>query len=469
MAALGSGDMRKTASAGPYAGKSRSDIFQLKIKDKKDFVLGVSSTGVKVVGVTYDVTRKLFSYYLKGDRDKTIKQVAYTKVFKDSDFGGGAGSGGGASDTAYTESLQCFYCAYVFNVAKKPVTFVTNDQLNKTERFAYTDKSLKECLIKGPSDWIETDVYIKTANKLWSKFGPRTSGAVYFHRGSTFMNDLYKTKNQTHAIDRKSDSPQAPGSFSNDKWNPGDIWMTTLPSNSRPLIDNADSWGELNERVSFLAGTKSSSDKTKLLGISLKKIGKDSRATLTEYKNLDNTSVTKQKYTYRGYKYGRRGDFFSSQDIYIETNASEIQFRTFGGSDQWQGEIKGASAAAGKIGGGNVDFYAKKHLVSGFLPAGGESVLFAETRRSDYPEKLYKLYSDHNSGQLIQKPLMTYDEFLSEFEKTSINWKNSKIVCMKFLEVLEKSSKIKQDDFINLLYLYGSSDTDQSSYFVKIS
>ena len=40
---------------------------------------------------------------------------------------------------------------------------------------------------------------------------------------------------------------------------------------------------------------------------------------------------------------------------------------------------------------------------------------------------------------------------------------------MKFLDVLESSSKDKQDKFINLLYLYGSSDTEQSSYFIKIS
>ena len=52
----------------------------------------------------------------------------------------------------------------------------------------------------------------------------------------------------------------------------------------------------------------------------------------------------------------RQVTFFSSQDIYIETNSGEIQFRTFGGSTSWQGEIKGTAAAAGKIGGGNVNF-----------------------------------------------------------------------------------------------------------------
>ena len=35
MAKLGAADMRSKASAGDYAGQSRVDIFDLKIKDKK--------------------------------------------------------------------------------------------------------------------------------------------------------------------------------------------------------------------------------------------------------------------------------------------------------------------------------------------------------------------------------------------------------------------------------------------------
>ena len=31
-------DFNKTASSGPYAGETRDKIFELKIKDKKDFV-----------------------------------------------------------------------------------------------------------------------------------------------------------------------------------------------------------------------------------------------------------------------------------------------------------------------------------------------------------------------------------------------------------------------------------------------
>jgi hypothetical protein len=323
-------------------------------------------------------------------------------------------------------------------------------------------------LKSGPKDWIETDVYIKTANLLWKKFGTKVTGIVYFHRGSKFMDNIYKAKTACHNKDKKSGDPQAPGSFSHDKWNPGDIWMSTFSITDKPLENFSSGWGILNKKVAKLAGAEAPGDKTKLLGISLKKIGKTSAADIKYYKKP--TVAIKKNYTYSGYKYGKTGDFFASQDIYIETNSGEIQFRTFSGTTAWQGEIKGTAAAAGKIGGGNVNFYAKQVFSEEFLPQAGEAQLFLEARKNDYPEKLYKLYAKYNKGQIKKTPLMEYEDFLNKFNtETNLNWKNSKIVCMKFLDVLESAKKGKQNDFINLLYLYGSSDTEQSSYFIKIS
>ena len=57
-----------------------------------------------------------------------------------------------------------------------------------------------------------------------------------FHRGSTFMQKIYAAKAEIAKIDARSELRQAPGSFSNDKWNPGDIWMSTY-KNNRISID----------------------------------------------------------------------------------------------------------------------------------------------------------------------------------------------------------------------------------------
>ena len=139
------------------------------------------------------------------------------------------------------------------------------------------------------------------------------------------MDDIYAAKKACHDKDKKSFETQAPGTFSNDKWNPGDIWMSTFPTTDNPLKDFTSTWGELNNKIAELAGAFSSTDKTKLLGISLKKLS--GKGTLKEYKKPGRNSV--DSYTFKGYKYGKTGDFFKSQDIYFETSADEIQFRTF--------------------------------------------------------------------------------------------------------------------------------------------
>ena len=77
------------------------------------------------------------------------------------------------------------------------------------------------------------------------------------------MDDIYKAKGKV----MKTDMFSAPGSFSNDKWNPGDIWMSTLNPSDMPLDNFTSNWGELNDKVAELSGAKNFSDKTKLLGI----------------------------------------------------------------------------------------------------------------------------------------------------------------------------------------------------------
>ena len=352
MPTLSADDMRKKSSAGDYAGNTRLDIFDLKIKDKKPFVIGSSASGTKVIGISYDRKTEILTY--KNNSKKTV-EARRAQVFKDKDFGGGGGSGGGSADTDRTESLQCFYNAYVFNIKKSTCASESPAQLKSASEFAHTSHGLQDCLNKGPADWIETDVYIKTANKLWEKYGRRMTknGKVHFHRGSPFMKGLYDAKAECHKIDKASDNPQAPGSFSHDKWNPGDIWATTFGSLETPLSESTSSWGDLQAEVMRLAKAG------KLLGISLKKLGKGSPATAKEF-NTPKQIANRDTFTYGSFKFGKTGDFFSSQDIYIDTNGGEIQFRTFGGDTSWQGEIKGGSAAGGKIGGGNVDFYCKQ-------------------------------------------------------------------------------------------------------------
>src|SRR6056300_1323724 len=142
MAALQLKDFSKPASAGPYAGSSRDDIFELKIKDERPFVIGTNKNGIYARGVLYDRKKKILSYYV-GQNKKAIKEIRFSRIFKDADFGGGAGSGGDAEDTKITESLQCYYCSYVFNYATShPCKSVSDAQLKNAETYAHTDVKL---------------------------------------------------------------------------------------------------------------------------------------------------------------------------------------------------------------------------------------------------------------------------------------------------------------------------------------
>jgi len=464
MAALSSSDFRKNASGGAYAGESRHKIFDLKIKDKKPFILGSTKYGKKIIGVSYNQKTGIL-VYKESPTTKTIKEIKNTKIFKDPDFGGGAGSGGGAEDTKYTESLQCYYCSYVFNKARKQVKSVSDAQLASAKQYVFATKSLQECLQGGPPDWIETGVYIKTANALFEKFGRKFKGTVYFHRGSKFMDNVYKAKTMTHNLDKKSGNPQAPGSFSNDKWNPGDIWASSFPPSATPLMESTSSWGELNAEVSKLAGLKSS--ETKLLGISLKKVGASaSKAKLSEF----NVGGKAKSYKFKSFKYGKTGDFFNSQDIYVATSVGEVQFRTFGGETSWQGEIKGGDAAGGKIGGGNVDFYCRQVFGSGIY--GGydseRSLLTSVKNDQKIMSKMYTLYKKYNSKSNPSVKLLSEKDFISQWQTKDYKFINSKVICMYFLDVLMSGSPAKKDEFITKMFKYAQSDVDQSSYFVKL-
>ena len=389
---------------------------------------------------------------------------SWTQIDK-APFSGQGGSGAGAEVTALTESLQCFFNSLAFNILKRPLknTDVNETNLQKAGSFVEADRSLSDCLKKGPADWMEQGVYVKIANKIYSVYRSKLVGRVTFHRGSSFMNGLYAAKAECHKRDKASQSPQAPGSFSNDKWNPGDIWATTFSSSERPLDGSSGSWGDLNKQVADLAGA--TGGRTKLLGISLKKT---ITPTITYYRDPQSKSMS--QVSYKGYIYGKNGDFFSSQDIYVESSAGVMQCRTFGGDTSWQGEIKGKMAAGGKIGGGNLDFYAKQFLKEDIFGSGSERTLFTEAKKNNerFVKKFYDLYVEGNKNQLRPQPVMTFEEFNENVQSQPQKFINSKYACLMLVQALNASSQGDRNKFMNAIFRYASSDTDQSSFYIKV-
>ena len=439
-------DLKKEAGKGPYKGIARSQIIKLKIADKKEFTL---NNGAKIKGTNWD--EKTYTLFV-GTRKISLKEIK-----KDPDFGGG-GSGAGADVTAIVECGQALVCSLIYNMIKKEIKWedLTYEGLQKAMQYCYLTETLDTIIERSPPEWVQS--YVKSANILYRNY--KMSGTpVYFHRGSKFMNEVYSGKKIVFDADKKSDNPQAPGSFSDDKWNPGDIWMTTLKT--VPSI-STDSWASLNKDIYDLAQAK------KLIGVSLKKVG--GSAHIEEYNALSNKQTKEYRYaSFRVTSASERGPlppFFNSIDLYMSIGDREVQFRATSGEASWQGEIKGATAAGGKIGGGNVNFYLKKYVGEGLFNKSEDEVLkFVKTK--DFFNEFYALYKKHFDGKILP-----YEEFVMNAnakQKDSKGYLFSKYMNMKFIDIFLSANTSTRNKIATDFVRYAASNTDQSSFFVKIS
>ena len=173
---------------------------------------------------------------------------------------------------------------------------------------------------------------------------------------------------------------------------------------------------------------------------------------------------------WNGYKLGEvMGD---SKDIYLRYKSGgkegEIQLRNFSSrpvTSSWQGEIKGKTAAGGKIGGGVV--------MTAAIESGG-------------PRNKLMMPNEFNSQ--IQKPSdSTLKDFVKMFKKLSgtkkkdsdlmvelkeniardKTWWMSKFLGVHFVYTILETGK--EEDVVKWIYQYASSATKNSSIFIKYS
>ena len=455
------------AKNGKYAGKSRFEIVQLMINNKERFVEGATSSGRKLEGIAIVSKPNAWPCVIqvKSSTGNKIEEISLTQIYKSPLFGGGGGSGGGAAVTAITESGQCYYCSLAFNVKKGPLklTDITDANMEKASRYVQASRSYTSFKESVPSDWIESGTFIKTANEIYKKYSSKVTGGVYFHRGSTFMGKVYAAKKEVIKIDKQmaqkdGRAPLAPGSFSDDKWNPGDIWMTTMTPGSDPLAMFKQDWGILNQAVLDKAG-RLNTPRTFLLGISLKKLG--STVKLEEYNAPERVKLV--SHDYKNYVFGKNNDFFSSIDMYMNMGSANVQFRAFNSSSSWQGEIKGLSAAGGKIGGGNLNFYCEKHIRKSIgsqgLLSGWKETPSSQVKLND----MYDLYKKYAKNPIDVKP------FIKQCLDKGGSFIFSKNMCLLFLDTMMSATSTQRNKVCTDIIKYAASSTDLSSFFVKVS
>ena len=478
------------ARGGLYAGQGYVDIANNKIKDKREFILGTNHQGRKVYGLRLIVDKDKFFLEYANSKTSKVKtgQDIISRFFKDPDFGGGRGSGGGADDTAVTESMQCFYLSLLFNTSINKLdnknTQLKDLETQKNHCYVYersTRLTAKDCYDRCPEDWFEKNVFIKTANAIYqSQYSKPFKGKkVYFHRGSPFMKKVYASKKRAMDFDRKNNNPPiAPGSFSEDKWNPGDIWMSTqMPTAIEPFVDNKKfkkppvEWTTLREAVV---------DKSTIntIGVSLKKV--EGNPSVVAFNTRERTHNKEVRFS--GFTFGQTGDFFKSADMYMYfSDGGVMQLRATATTKSWQGEMKGKYAAAGKIGGGNINHFVEqvygKSIGSSSMQSNWNETYYTDSNLS-IMYNLYKKYINKQKSGIPKQNVVSQ----AEFKRLADGYKNNKgqpaspafyfgkYMALLFLDTIKADTKNRQlDDFSKSIVRYAMSNTDISTFFIKVS
>ena len=68
--------------------------------------------------------------------------------------------------------------------------------------------------------------------------------------------------------------------------------------------------------------------------------------------------------------------------------------------------------------------------------------------------------------------VVNYDSFVQfakQKQKDSLGYLFSKYINMKFIDIFLSMSKTKKDETVRDFFRYAASNTDQSSYFIKVS
>jgi hypothetical protein len=198
-------------------------------------------------------------------------------------------------------------------------------------------------------------------------------GTYMFHRGSSFVKEI-------NTIFKNLNKAEKPKPFSDmNKWSPADIWA--VKSGASFDFNRHSSLGEFTNELKELY------DSGDLIGISLKKVTSD-KVTVVPVKT---TGFIRTPVTYGGFEKQNDTSFFNSKDYYILLKKERMQLRTFGGFS-WQGEVKGKSAAAGKIGGGVLEAIMIKNSTLTKFPYNNRTLKGLATNPKKNPQFLEELY-----------------------------------------------------------------------------
>lgn len=393
----------------------------------------------------------------------------------------GGGSGAGSASTAINESMFAVYCAVRYHLVTQDLDFrqpISDEVL----RQAYNDY----CFVDVPFEnlWADT-VWHKShclaANKLYSQQQCRVKDAR-FYRGSGF--DDIEIKNAYKRVNTNLVALNESKFTDEDKWNPSDIWIAKRGFDISP-INNLNTAAEINKFLDEKFISK------ELVGVSLKKSEGITEAIETasaRFEVMNQEPPAERRAKVSSYKWVDRNStggydlLFENRggtpiDVYLYYGSGEFdkfQLRNFGGSKaSWQIELKGATAAHGRCGGGNVasivNEYAPNSMPWDNTNFYNQCNPSLRTARISITREISQLLVDFDAinnrrGTLIERDMAQYEEIVAE---KSQEWRYSKLNGLRLLKAL-RDNPTKADQIVQALYLFASSQLDFSSVFVKV-
>jgi hypothetical protein len=356
--------------------------------------------------------------------DSDGNQYNLQRFLKNKEFGSGSGQGGGTANTSLAESTQCLFNALIYYVSEDDIN---DDNLKKAYSYCDVTNSLEE-MIQFSQDEFWRSTFILTAKKLKSVI---KGNNFTFHRGSSFVQSIYNSYSKAKQEEQIS--------MQSDKWNPADIWMV-----DKSIIgyDFPENLTDLNADLAELFS------EDKLIGVSLKKLGKEAKLS---YVNIDKQDLITHSIV-------DINAIPSNKGAQVDYEGGKIYFRTFNFTAGFAGEILGKTASHGKIGVGPINDILKYNNKP-LLP-------YAKNIKSDLENEESKLMEDFYKRYVFINGEITKEEFMDIFNTKNIDWKVSKYMALFISSILkgEDGGEILSD-----MLRYASSTTKLSSVYIKVS
>ena len=455
--------------------------------------------------------------------------VTITAFKKTEEFGGGGGgqSGLGADETELAESAACWVAARCYHLGKKlpedwtvaavDASCMTKSVGSKVDTTAHLDNIYR--FLSGQPEW--TYATVMTANHLFSnRVSPaagKSKGYYKFYRGTNIVDDITDAFKKVNDADKDGTQRR----FSNlNKWTPADMYLVKASAENQIKSDllASNTFAELNAKMlGYLIGSSSSDsfdkkarERGSLVGVSLKKFEAPNRGKIEE-QNYSWRQAAVDLRTRRLSKARKKMDEYScnsleSLDAYLKTGNLKVQFRSTDTAGRtWQGEWLGPSADVakyGKLGGGVFDRLCKNTVGKGFFDHCGiakTSVAADQARRqispgiSGYSQELKDLVLKHGKkiidsvhasnegwtakGEGYEVPL----EWFEGDEQGKIRgrgaknvhdsgkWRFAKYLSLMVIDFVDGLTISQRDDLMSAVYLYATSQSDDSAPFIKIS